>query len=466
MEEEPQAKNYYTNLQNEFIAELGTDQKLLMVDSVAAGADTLTAILQRKAFIQYDLVTGLYRLGGQDQPGVTGYTEIDAKNFFLIVIAPLIKIITGHRSDGSVASRALNKNEQEQIWTAIRHSSTFDSRRQEYDEIPEWDGTERIATFMEEYFECECNNHQFLLFLTCVMAKWRDPRTYVGYFFDLIGESKSTGKTSLFEHLFGRRSIILGVPSRKEDLFVSAYTNAALVVVDDECTWIGKGPGKMSYDEFKSLVTQPIDTYSRKHAQPESHYRPFVIVRTSNDPRTVFSTNERRQIIFNVGLPERECRHWNMTEEYRRQLLAEAKDYVEKHNGQPYKLTKEEENAIEEENLGNYDTETEFYQTLVNFFGDLRNKNPVDIREFTLESKHGHIYTTWKHYAAWCKDRRCKPMESRIFWRQVAAVKKTIPGFISYNKDKKKWLTDGTVARVIEVLPIKQKGNENDDIPD
>ena len=459
-------ENYYTNLQKEFITELGTDQKLLMVESVAAGADTLTAILQRKAFIQYDLVTGLFRLGGQDQPGVTGYTEVDAKNFFLIVIAPLIKIITGHRSDGSVASRALNKNEQEQIWTAIRHSSTFDSRRQEYDGIPEWDGTERIATFMKEYFECECENHEFLLFMTCVVAKWRDPRAYVGYWFDFCGDAKGTGKSSLFGHLFGKRAITIGMPSRKEDLFVSAYANGALTVCDDESTWIGHGPNKLSYDEYKALVTQAIDTYSRKHAQPESHYRPFVIVRTSNDPRTVFSTNERRQIIFNVGLDERECRHWNMSEEYRIQLIAEAKDYVEKHDGQPYKLTKEEENAIEEDNLGNYDTETEDYQTMVAFFTDLRNKNPVDIREFTLESKRGHIYTTWGFYAAWCKDRRYKAMESRIFWRQVAAVKKTVPGLICYNKDKKKKLTDGTVTRVIEVLPLPTKGNENDDIPD
>ena len=155
-----------------------------------------------------------------------------------------------------------------------------------------------------------------------------------------------------------------------------------------------------------------------------------------------------------------------MAEEYRIQLLAEAKDYVEKQHGQPYKLTKEEESAIEEDNLGNYDTETEDYQTMVNFFSDLRNKSPVDIREFTLESKYGHIYTTWRHYAAWFKDRRCKPMESRIFWRQANAVKKTIPGLISYNKDKKRCFTDGTVACMIEVLPLPTKGNENDNIPD
>ena len=458
----PDPKNY-TKLQEELIEVVDPVKRLLLVDSIAQGADKLAEILKQKTLIEYDVVTGTYRVGGGSMPGAPGCSEREARNFFLIVIAPIIRIITGKATDG-VRSRCLNKDEREQLWDAIKHANTFDSRREEYDNLPAWDGKPRIATFMKDYFECDCMPNQFLLFMTCVMAKWRNPMARVEYFFDVIGESKGSGKTSLFTHLFGRRAMILGVPSRKEDLFVSAYTNGALVVCDDECVWIGKGINKMSYDEFKTLVTQQIDTFSRKHAQPESHYRPFVIVRTSNDPRTVFSANERRQIIFNVGLGERECRHWNMSDYDRDQLLAEAKDYVEKHNGEPYRLTKEEERAIEEANLENFDTETVEYETLIEFFNDLRG-NPQEYGSFVLDCGDTKAYTTCNQYIRWCKKKYYKPLEPRIFWRQVSAIQRKCPGMIYCDKNKKKWVNYMSV-RVIELLPKKTKEVTYDEIPE
>lgn len=462
MDSQPDPK-YYTRLQEELIEVVDPEKRLLMVESIAEGADRLAEILKQKTLIQYDIVTGTYRVGGGNMPGSLGCSEREARNFFLIVIAPIIRIVTGKATDG-VRSRCLNKDEREQLWDAIKHANTFDSRREEYDNLPAWDGKPRIVTFMKEYFECDCMPNQFLLFMTSVMAKWRSPMARVEYFFDFIGESKGTGKSTLFAHLFGRRAMILGVPSRKEDLFVSAYTNGALAVCDDECTWIGKGPGKVSYDEFKTLVTLQIDTFSRKHAQPESHYRPFVIVRTSNDPRTVFSTNERRQIIFNVGLGERECRHWNMPDYDRDQLLAEAKDYVEKHNGEPYRLTKEEERLIEEANLENFDTETVEYDSLIEFFNDLRD-NPQDNHEFILEASDAKSYTTCNHYHRWCKKKYYKPVDPRVFWRQVGALQRKCPGVIRFDKNKKKRV-NYTSVRVIELLPKKTKEVSYDEIPE
>ena len=456
-------QKYYTKLQEEISKVFESDDRLLMVASVAEAADKLAVVLKQKALIQYDIVTGMFRVGMNDKLDFTWYTELDAKNFFMIVIAPLVRMITG-QSPGGVRSRGLNKNEQEQLWCAVKQSNKINSRLEAYEKIEPWDCKPRIATFMKEYFECDCMPNLFLLFMTCVMAKWRNPSVHVGYFFDFIGESKMTGKTSLFGHLFGEKAIILGVPSRKEDLFVSAYTNGALVVCDDECTWIGKGPGKMSYDEFKSLVTLQVDTFSRKHAQPESHQRPFVIVRTSNDPRTVFSTNERRQIIFNIGLGERECRHWNMPDYDRDQLLAEAKDYVDKHNGQPYKLTKEEEKLVEEANLENFDTETVEYESLLEFFNDLRD-NPQDNRDFMVDYSDAKTYTTCNQYHRWCKKKFYKPLEPRIFWRQVSALQRKCPGLISFDKTKKKNIR-GVATRVIELLPKKSHEVEYDEIPE
>jgi len=456
-------QKYYTRLQEEISKVFESDDKLLMVASVAEAADKLAVVLKQKALIQYDIVTGMFRVGMDNKLDFMWYTELDAKNFFMIVIAPLVRMITG-QSPGGVRSRGLNKNEQEQLWCAVKQSNKINSRLEAYEKIEQWDGKSRIATFMKEYFECDCMSNQFLLFMTSVLAKWKNPMARVEYFFDFIGEGKGTGKTSLFVHLFGTKAMILGVPSRKEDLFVSAYTNGALIVCDDECTWIGKGPGKMSYDEFKTLVTLQIDTFSRKHAQPESHYRPFVIVRTSNDPRTVFSANERRQIIFNVGLGERECRHWNMSDYDRDQLIAEAKDYVEKHNGEPYRLTKEEERLIEEANLENFDTETVEYDSLIEFFNDLRD-NPQDNREFILEPSDAKAYTTCNQYHRWCKKEFYKPLEPRIFWRQVGAIQRKCPGLISFDKAKKKNVM-GVPTRVIELLPKKNQEVNYDEIPE
>ena len=456
-------QNYYTNLQEELITEIDPDKRVLLVESVASGADELAKVLNKKTFIQYDTVTGLYRLGKETATTAIGYTEREAKNFFMIVVAPLVRIITGKANDG-VRSRGTNKNEQEQLWEAIKHCNKINSRLEEYLEIPEWDGTERIVTFMKDYFECKCEHNEFLLFMTCVMAKWKNPEVHVSYWFDFIGEAKGTGKTSLFGHLFGSKAMILGVPSRKEDLFVSAYRNGALVVCDDECTWIGKGPGKMTYDEYKSVVTMQVDTFSPKFGQPESHHRPFVIVRTSNDPRTVFSTNERRQIIFNVGLKERECRHWDMTEEYRIQLLAEAKHYVETHDGQPYHLTKEEAAQIEANNLENYDTNTDEYQVIFDFLTFLHR--PTEERNvFCFADREGNVYTNWAYYRKWCKKNFYSVTDSRIFTRQVVAINRKTDGFIRFEPTKKR-CPDGSSVRVVQILPNKPTKDYADELPD
>ena len=310
--------------------------------TVAEAADAIVEVLKQKAFFQYDIVTGMYRVTASEET-FRECTEREAQSLFSLIVAPLIRIITTVNMDGGHKARKLTTAEATELWDAVKFANTIDSRIEEYEAIPAWDGTPRIATFMKKYFECECMPNLFLLFMTSVMAKWKSPKAHVPYWFDFVGDAKGTGKSSLFGHLFGERAMILPLPSRQEDLFVSAYTNGALVVCDDECTWIGKAVNKFSYDQFKSVVTMQKDTFSRKHAQPETHDRPFVIVRTSNEPRTVFSTNERRQIIFNVGLGERECRHWDLPEADRIQLLAEAKDYVEKHDGKPYELTKAEE---------------------------------------------------------------------------------------------------------------------------
>jgi predicted P-loop ATPase len=294
------------------------------------------------------------------------------------------------------------------------------------------------------------------------MAKWKSPKVHVPYWFDFVGDAKGTGKSSLFGHLFGERAMILPLPSRQEDLFVSAYTNGALVVCDDECTWIGKAINKFSYDQFKSVVTMQKDTFSRKHAQPETHDRPFVIVRTSNEPRTVFSTNERRQIIFNVGLGERECRHWSLPEEDRIQLLAEAKDYVEKHDGQPYRLTKEEEETVELTNLDNFDTESEGYESILRFLRDVQSR-PTETIVYQMPNTDNKIYVRYINYVDWSKDNHMKYVDdSRVYNRQMLALARIYPNLLKY--DAKKIRFGNTVTRAARI--IIEKKEDIDDIPD
>lgn len=429
--------------------------------TVAESADALVLVLKQKTFFQYDVVTGMYRVTAATED-FRECSEKEAQSLFNLVVVPLIRIITTVNMDGGHKARKLTTAESAELWDAVKFANTIDSRREEYDAIPAWDGKPRIETFMKDYFECECIPNLFLLFMTCVMAKWKSPKVHTPYWFDFVGDAKGTGKSSLFGHLFGERAMILPLPSRQEDLFVSAYTNGALVVCDDECTWIGKAVNKFSYDQYKSLVSMQKDTFSRKHAQPETHDRPFVIVRTSNEPRTVFSTNERRQIIFNVGLGERECRHWDLPEEDRIQLLAEAKDYVEKHNGEPYHLTKAEEAQVEANNLDNFDTESEGYESILRFLRDLQNR-PSDTAIYQIPNPKGYICSRYINYTDWCKDNRIKYIDdSRVYNRQMLAIARIYPALVKYSGKKER--CGDVISRIARVLP-KAKEVE-DDIPD
>lgn len=429
--------------------------------SVAEAADAVVEVLRQKAFFQYDIITGVYRVTTSDT-GFRQCSEREAQSLFNLIVAPLIRIITTVNMDGGHKARKLTTSEATELWDAVKFSNTIDSRQEEYEAIPDWDGKPRIATFMKTYFECECMPNLFLLFMTSVMAKWKSPKVHVPYWFDFVGDAKGTGKTSLFGHLFGQRAMVLPLPSRKEDLFVSAYTHGVLVAVDDECTWIGKANNKYTYDEFKSLTTLQIDTFSRKFCQPESHDRPFVIVRTSNEPRTVFSTNERRQIIFNIGLAERECRHWSLPEEDRIQLLAEAKDYVEKHDGMPYKLTTEEEDQVEASNLNNYDTESEGYESILRFLRDIQ-KRPEDTLVYQTPGGGKDVFVRYINYVDWSKDNHIKYIDdSRVYNRQLMALARIYPALVDYSGKKRN--CNGVVARVAKVI-VKKKEVE-DDIPD
>ena len=212
--------------------------------------------------------------------------------------------------------------------------------------------------------------------MTSVIGKIKEPgKCYVPYFFDFVG-NKGIGKTVFSKRLLGKYAKEVRMQgSRKDDLLVEIYGSNLVIAIDDENTWVsndGKDKNKFTYDEFKSFITTSVDTFSRKFAQPESHERSFVLVRTSNSVKQVWSTDERRQIIFESPLKEKECYIWkdNLDDNFFLQMLAEAKEYYEK-NGL-YKLDKEDDVAIKKQNLAYYNSETIEFLELLNFIKDMR----------------------------------------------------------------------------------------------
>lgn len=239
----------------------------------------------------------------------------------------------------------------------------------------------------------------------------------------------NTGKTSFFQHLLGKHAINQAMKARRDDFYVDIYNANAFVVNDDECTWPGEGFDKISHDELKTIVTQHTDTFSRKYRQPETHARAFVIVRTSNEINQVFSTNERRQIIFEIGLEEKECLHWNCDDYFMQQLLAEAKDYYLK-NG-VYRMTDADWSDIDQQNKDNFETDGVSFRKFKQYIEFVRS-HPNDetistpataiFKTHLPEDWRDYIWVTWSNYADWAELNNLKEiLKPRVFWRQAEA---------------------------------------------
>lgn len=354
------------------------------------------------------------------------------------------------------------------LWKNVGLYSTFNSRKEFYDAIPEWDGEERIATFMKKYFECNTNPKFFLLLMTCIIAKMVNSRIHTPYFFDFVASAKGIGKSLLCRRLLNGKYCGFLRMSRTRgmsDFFVDAYDGNNILVVDDECTWCGTGGDRISYDEFKALVTSPTDKFSRKMQQPEEHDRSFIILRTSNYANQVFSTNERRQIIFECGLAEQECRILDLPDSFFEQMLAEAKDYFVKHGG-IYELQPEDKLDIKEANKNNFNYETEENFTILDYVRAVRNE-PDKWGCSLLASKFGeNKWGNYKKYVEWCNQNHRRAIISRAFWRNVSALSELPENFMAVISEQKYQLSDGGKCRVFRVDPVTVLNKPEDEMPD
>ena len=410
----------------------------------------LLDLSQRHGLFVRDVVTGLCKSCLSDSTNGIITPKV-AKLLWITHFKDRIRI----RPSGEDGLRRLSNQDLDILWENIFNFSTYNSRKEMFDAIPEWDGVPRIESFMADYFKCATNPNFFLLFLTAVVGKMDDPeKNYCPFFFDFVGQEKGTGKSSFCSHLIGKYAVMATATSRAEDFFVNAYDSNALILIDDENTTTSTSkPNHMTHDELKAFVTQKYDKFSRKFQQPEEHARAFVFVRTSNEAMNVWSPNERRQIIFKVGLPERVCLHWKLDQNYMNQLLAEAKDYYVKHDG-IYQLTEDDWLDVEKQNRDNFNYETDDFESLLKFVTQLYDAPQANEKYFIKVCNDSGQWISWRGYNQWRKDNKEIHIDPRRFNRLMFLISKNCPDMISYSSDMQR--VEG-ISTLVHAGKLKQK---------
>lgn len=279
----------------------------------------------------------------------------------------------------------------------------------------------------------------------------------------------NTGKTTFFKHLLSgvgceANAFECSADKRNlDDFWAELYARNTIIAIDDECKMLEK----ISYDTWKAVVTARNDTFSQKFCPPETHARPFVFVRTSNHPKTVYSLNERRQIIFNIGLREQECLHWDLDKNYMAQLLAEAKDYYVKHNG-IYKLTQAEREEILEQNLDNTSTETPEYN-LVEKYVEYLTENPSEYMENLVSvPDENYNWTSWNKFVDWAKEQKHNIGTMKfgaVFWKNLEVYARKHKGLIWLKNDMRKRKITKSTVRVFGIAKSPEQV-DTEELPD
>lgn len=191
--------------------------------------------------------------------------------------------------------------------------NVYNSRDKFYDEIPKWDGVERIETFLKDAYDCNAKPAFFRFFLLKTLSMIKDPaHTYCPYWFDWVGE-QGVGKTYLSEWLLGGDDKYvkkLELTRMGDDWKYIPYKTGAVLAVDDECklTLNENKFKRISIEEWRSYVSNRSETVRGAYGKEEVRQRTFLVMRTSNKQAISESRGERRQIIFESELPRNGCR--------------------------------------------------------------------------------------------------------------------------------------------------------------
>lgn len=453
------------------------DGKKVGAGSIAELTEQLIDLCQNNNLFARDTITGLYRTVFARRPLIPEHqAETIFETHFCDKLAIKTNTFSTNATTGEMVKstkyRDIRPQELKLLWRNIGLYSTFNSRKEFYDNIPEWDGEERIATFMKKYFECDTNPNFFLLLMTSIVAKFSPRNDYCPYFFDIVSKSKGIGKSFLCRRLIPSKycGFLTMATRSKDDFYVNAYDGNNVLVVDDECTWVGKGIGKIDMEQFKTLVTNPQDKFSRKFQDPELHDRSFIIVRTCNDVNQVYATNERRQIIFECHLKEQECRikSEDLPDSFFEQMLAEAKAYYVK-NG-VYKLTDDDKIEVKETNLNNYNWETPENYIILDYVQAVRNDPDKWGVKLVAQKFSSSLWGGHKKYCTYCDEKRKQPLQSRAFWRAVSALAELPENNLIVLSDTKYETQGGGKCRVFRIDPLPLTAEEQaiattEDIP-
>lgn len=400
--------------------------------NIFAGEDYFSTMMKLVDYITQNKIagfdeatgTGYFTLGKEN---ITGMAVKDLKNKLVLYFGDKL-----YYTQGAGETKKLSRipvSDRNVLFDELFTRISYNSRHDIYEHLPVWDGTPRINKFLKDYYDCDTNPHLFWLFMTALVGKLKEPeKCYVPYFFDWIGAA-GVGKTLLCERLSNGWVEKLAPGRSADDALVNIYKANALIAMDDEGSFfksvVGKGAG---YEWWKQFITNSSDTFSRKFQQPESHPRSFIVVRTSNEPKTSFWIDERRQIIFESKLPKDECRILKLPKEYFTQMLSEAKVYYEK-NG-VYELTDDDKLSIQMQQAQYFSTENEYYQQAKEYVDWVCTKlNSGKYHSFedtqcwvkTPLAQFGYAIT-WMTYAKWCTQHMRKPMLSGLFWNQIGAI--------------------------------------------
>ena len=394
--------------------------KQIVGDDYVSVSIQLCEFIKENDLFGYDEATGLGYCNIASAKG-QALTQKEMRDKMILYFGDKLFYTTRDKNGNVKKLSRLPTGDRDVIFEEAKQYVKYNSREQQYKDIPEWDGVERINTFMQDYYECDANPNFTWLLLTGIVGKLKEPeKCYVPFFFDFVGE-RGVGKTMLVSKLSCGRFTKLTKGRSHDDMFVNVYSENSLIALDDECS-VSK---VLDYDLWKSIVTDTKDMFSRKFQQPEIHPRSFIIVRTSNEKKTGFAVDERRQIIFESKLPMNECRIFDLPNEFFQQMLAEAKVYYEKYG--MYKMTEGDWQFMKKQQADSFHTENTYYVDVLNYVTWARTKIKACafdkpkcwLKSSELKSGFG---LSWQTYNAWCNDTLTKPMNSTIFWNQITAI--------------------------------------------
>lgn len=400
------------------------------------GEDYVDITLQLKAYITSN------NMAGFDEATGLGFVSIGVRKYENLTLKQMkskLSLYFGDKiflkvveNNGRTKLNKIPTADRDPIFEEVIDNIRYNSREEIYKEIPKWDRIERISAFMKNYFLCDTNPNLFWLFMTSLVGMIKNPReAYCPYFFDFVSQERGVGKTLLLKKLSRGWFVFMSKGRSLDDLYVNAYSQNALIAIDDECTISDPDDGRgLSYDFWKQFVTSDKDIFSRKNMQPETHHRSFLVCRTSNKVKTGHETGERRQIIFESTLGKEQCRILDLPNSFFDQMLAEAKVYFER-NG-VYKLTDEDRKSIEIQQLKYFNGEKNSYIDIKEYVDWAKTKAASG---YSDDKAHDCLLRTnqiatgyginWRTYRNWCMyngKTSNQVWSSMTFWNCIDAI--------------------------------------------